>query len=841
MDHRWILLFNLWCLFLSIDACCMEEHPPVSLNCCECNFSAVPLDLPTNTTRLDLSFNPLKRLYKNDFLQIPKLQLLDLTRCSITSIEDHAFYGLENLHTLILTGNPIERWSPLTFSGLTSLHRLIVVETSLTSLSTLPVAQLTTLKELNAGTNLLKSLYLPTYVSSLHILDLHANQIVDIKENDLENLRNKNLSNFSLLLYKNSIDHIAPGAFRFISFHMLHLKGCFSNADIMRSHLMAMSGLLIEKLVIGHYRNSFTKIKSKPEDFEGLYGLSIKELTINGLYFSQNTFHESIKNFTSLRVINTDLRYLRFATSVASCIEKLEIKNSLLTHLPSAVISGLKHLKELRLTENQILTYYEDPIEIPNLELLDLSRNILNMDQCCSQISDGISNLRHLNLSYNSYISLKSVFLNLSRLRSLDFSHTELNTMGLYPIFLLMENLIYLDLSYTKSTFSIQCSFCGLYSLQVLKVSSTKFNANILGTVFKNLTELRILDMSFCSLNFIPVETFESLTSLQTLDLSNNNLLELQAPLLSPLIALTTLNVSSNSFQSFSEETARFMYQKLVKVDLSHNPYDCSCVQKTFLLWVYEQDTRGLNLGESLTCKTPEYLQGRPLSKVNLVCNLALYICFGVFLFLSLIAGGMFHCYRRKYFHLCYLLQKDPNYNLEKEYDAFVIHSSLDEEWVKQYLVPKLENRNPHFQLCLHYRDFIPGVPITTNIVNEGIRRSRKALIILSQNFIESKWCSFEFEMAMSWQFLESQCGIIVILLEAVNMAHLKHMLGLNKYLRQNTYLKWVDGYVERKVFWKRLREALQQGDDSKKCTFQLEDAGEDMCEEQNEHNRMNL
>ncbi|XP_075690346.1 toll-like receptor 4 [Rhinoderma darwinii] len=840
MDHQWILLFSLWFAFHSAGSCCIEELPPVSLNCCKCNLSMVPLDLPKQTIRLDLSFNPLKSLHKKNFLQMSKLELLDLTRCSITSIEDHAFFGLENLHTLILTGNPIRHWSPLTFSDLPFLHRLVIVETSLTSLSELPVAHLTTLRELNAAKNLLKSMYLPTFVSSLHILDLRANQIADIKENDLENLRNTNVSNFSLILSQNPINHITPDSFRLVSLQMLHLKGCFSHGDIMKSNLNAMHGLLAEKLVIGHYRNSLMKITGESGIFEGLCGLNIKELTMNGFHFSKNTVCECFQNLTSLRVINTDLSYL-YIEFASSSIQKLEIKRSLLTSIPSTVISALKQLKEIRITDNPTISVFKDDIEVPNLELLDLSRNNLYMHVCCSQISDGVSILQHLNLSFNPQIEIRSMFLNMSYLRSLDLSHAQLGSVGVYPIFLLMDKLTYLDLSYTSCHFSIECSFCGLHSLEVLKVSHTTFDTNILASVFKNLTKLCFLDMSSCKMTFIPIETLAGLKLLQTLDLGKNYLLELQSSVLSPLIALTTLNISSNSFQSISEQTTQFISQNMVNVDLSNNPYDCSCDQKTFLSWVHEQNSRIPKFSESMDCYTPEYFQGTQLSKVTLRCNFTIYVCVGVFVTTVVIAGCIFHCYKRKYFHLCYLYRTDKNDNTEKEYDAFVIHSSLDEEWVKEQLVPKMEGGTPRFHLCLHYRDFIPGMPITSNIVNEGIRRSRKALIILSQNFIESKWCGFEFEMVMSWQFLESQCGIIVIVLEAVNMAHLRHILGLNKYLRKNTYIKWVDGYVDRKVFWMRLREALQQGNESTSCVPQLEDVNGEMYEKQNEHNRMNL
>ncbi|XP_075042156.1 toll-like receptor 4 [Mixophyes fleayi] len=850
MDRPLILLFSLWFVFHRAGSCCKEEILQMSLNCCNCNFSVVPLNLSKNLRRLDLSFNPLHRLYNKQFSLVSKLQLLDLTRCSIISIEDNTFSGLDKLHTLILTGNQVKNWSPLTLSGLSFLNRLIVVETSLTSLSELPLGQLTLLQELNAARNLLKTLHVPSFLFSLHTLDLRANQITEIKENDLVNLQNANISHLSLILSKNPIQHISPGAFRFISLQILDLKGCFSNADIMKANLNALSGLRSGKLVIGHYRNSLNKIYFDNGLLKGLCGMDVEELTINGIYFtsSKPPFFDCIKNITFFRLINTNLEIL--LNSSASNIEKLELKYCLIPRVPSTFITKFIYLKEIRITDNRRLhDFYGDIRNLTKLELLDLSSNKLHLESCCANIIYNVPVLQHLNFSFNIHIGLRSVYLNMPHLRSLDLSHTKLEGVGQFPIFKLLGNLTYLDLSHTSCHFLIHCSFCGLDSLEQLYISHTTFSAEILGLVFQNLTQLRILDMSSCSLQHIPTETFAHLILLQVLDLSKNRLLEFKSSVLNPLIALTILDISANNFQGLSEDTTQIISQKIsqnmAKFNISQNPYDCSCSQQTFLLWVREQNNRVLRFSELMVCKTPEYLHGLQLSDVNLNCSLSLYIFAGVFAIVisSLFAVFVYRCYSQKYFYLCYLsCQTHKNNFTEKDYDAFVIHSSLDEEWVKEQLVPKLEDGNPSFQLCLHYRDFLPGIPITSNIVNEGIRRSRNALIIVSQNFIESKWCSFEFEMVMSWQFLESQCGVIVIVLEAVKDAQLKQMIGLNKYLRKNTYLKWTDGYLERKVFWMRLTEALRQGSQTSRYAPQLEDTCEDMlCDKQCEQNKMNL
>lgn len=41
----------------------------------------------------------------------------------------------------------------------------------------------------------------------------------------------------------------------------------------------------------------------------------------------------------------------------------------------------------------------------------------------------------------------------------------------------------------------------------------------------------------------------------------------------------------------------------------------------------------------------------------------------------------------------------------EKLYDGYVCYSPKDEEFVIQSIAAELENGNPAFQLCLHYRD----------------------------------------------------------------------------------------------------------------------------------------
>ncbi|XP_068105813.1 toll-like receptor 4 [Hyperolius riggenbachi] len=813
MEHRWILLFSVCLIFQQVWSCCKQEIHLESLNCCNCNFSTVPLDLPEEVRKLDLSFNPLKHLYYKNFSGVPQLQLLDLTRCSIISIEDNSFVGLYNLHTLILTGNPIKRWAQLTFAGLYNLRRLVIVETSVPSLSELHVENLTLLQEINAATNQLNYLHVPSHLFTVHVLDLRANQISKIQEEDLKNLRFANTSHLTLILSQNPIRYIAPGAFKFIVLHMLQLKECFPHEDVMKDNLIAMGGLNVQKLFIGQYRNSPSKVHYIKGVFEGLCGMDIQELTINEIsFFTTVSFFNCMKNLTSLRLIHTNLESFSDEL-ITSNMQKMELKNAYIFAMPCKIFSMLPHLKELRVTDNRRLTLYGCTGE-NRLTLLDLSRNKLFIESCCNSIGLDMSELKYLNFSYNTYIGLRSVYLNMPYLQILDLSHTRVSNIGQFPIFVLLVNLTYLDLSHTSCHFTIDCSFCGLNNLKDLHISYNTFAPGILGSVFQNLTQLHFLNMSSCNLQNIPEQTFKYLTLLRVLDLSKNKLIHISASVLITLSRLIYLDLSANNFQGLSNETSYTLAKSLVKVDLSENPFDCSCIQKQFVSWVCEQSNTGLILTNRMMCKTPEHLQGLLLQDVNLDCNGTFYVYVGTLSLVIAIAVSVliYHIYLKNHFAIlqfCLCHRKNKKWTSEKTYDAFVIHSSLDEEWVRQQLIPTLENGVPSFQLCVHYRNFQPGRLILENIFYEGICCSRYALVIVSQNFIDSKWCAFEFKLAMFWKYLENKCDIIIVLLEPINENQLNHMYILKKHLKRNTYLIWERGHQKEDNFWRRLRHAL--------------------------------
>ena len=144
--------------------------------------------------------------------------------------------------------------------------------------------------------------------------------------------------------------------------------------------------------------------------------------------------------------------------------------------------------------------------------------------------------------------------------------------------------------------------------------------------------------------------------------------------------------------------------------------------------------------------------------------------------------------------------QKETEDDAQRPYDAFVSYSSDDEYFVIRELVPYLEEnqrRRPGYRLCVHYRDFAVGASIAESIIS-AVKHSKRVIIILSENFLHSEWCQFEFQKAYHQLLEEKRNRIIMILLHDINNQMLDNQLG--DYLKTRTYVKYGDPWLWAKV-----------------------------------------
>lgn len=70
------------------------------------------------------------------------------------------------------------------------------------------------------------------------------------------------------------------------------------------------------------------------------------------------------------------------------------------------------------------------------------------------------------------------------------------------------------------------------------------------------------------------------------------------------------------------------------------------------------------------------------------------------------------------------------------------------------------------YKLCIHERDFVPGVGIADNIV-ECIGASKRIILVLSRHFLSSPWCQYEVQVALTELHQKRKSKLLIpILLE---------------------------------------------------------------------------
>ncbi|XP_026080748.1 toll-like receptor 4 [Carassius auratus] len=777
----------------------------IEYSCSGRNLTHIPRSLPVTVKSLDFSFNFLSSLHRCAFPVLVNLQVLDLTRCHIKHIENDTFYNVKNLTTLILTGNPITYFGPGCFNSLHNLQRLVLVDVGLSSLQ-IQINNLTKLQELRVGTNNIQSVSLPSFMSAFKdfsLLDLHANNISIIKTDDTVVLREIG-RNMTLILSRNKLLHIEPEAFKDIYLKEFHIQSAFVSLNAQKECLEALTGLSVDKLFIGSYRMQ-SKVKVSNESYlDGLCSVHFNEIYYVQKEFSESEMHlfRCMINATKITVKRGYIKRMEYIPFHR--LKELYLGPTLLSTVPR--ISHIPTLEKLVVRNNIPMTFYGIS-DLPLLQFVDLSGNFLILKDCCSQFFQRTPNIHYMNFSLNSEIRIEDKpFSGLDLLEVLDFHRTKLVLVFYFGFLHGLKNLKYLDISYTTITFTRQIIFQDLNKLTVLKMAGNSFLGDALSYLLQNLTGLEVLDISHCGIEEIPSISFIGTQKIQYLYLSQNKLMILDFLGLPNLKELSSLYVDKNSITSLPLHVLQKLPTNLSQFDLSSNPIDCTCSQTDFIWWII-QNQNILKQPENIFCKTTDF-RATDFDIDSCVHKKRLTIVLSVS-FVTVVVLLSFLAYRFQFYlqYCCILLirYRSPGQQ-ECSYDAFVIFSSYDEDWVMNELMENLENSVPPIQLCLHMRDFQAGKSIASNIIDEGIMGSRKVIVVVSQHFIDSAWCRFEFELAQSRFMMERNANIIIIILEDVEETKTKKVFGLHKHLKKNTYLKWSTSNTK---FWKRLRKAI--------------------------------
>ncbi|XP_004520150.1 protein toll-like [Ceratitis capitata] len=479
----------------------------------------------------------------------------------------------------------------------------------------------------------------------------------------------------------------------------------------------------------------------------------LRELSMREHQFEHRLHPEIFQNLTMIRGlywINCSITFLpAHIFSPLKLLQRLNLMDNRLSELPAALLAQQQRLQTLNLSGNRLqalpLRFFEATSKL--LKLI-LSRN----------------RLRHLDAR---------ILPPLTAMIELSADNNELRTIS-------------------TDTFAQPNRLQGLD----LRNNQLSWAAGADCIIFAGLSRLQRLLLSFNSIEHLCDRlgtSNHSTSALTVLDVRQN-----QLKLLSPQL-INTLNTSI----------------ALTTVYLSENPWSCNCSAQP-LLNLVKSNRKRLADARYMRCADKQLSPLRELSyrdfclpeigvRTVLVVILVCLIALGLILTTTALC---YYKYRIElkiwlYAHrLCLCCVSERDVDRDRKWDAFISYSHHDEEFVEKELVPGLEHGTPAFKTCIHVRDWLAGAYIPEQII-DSVVQSRRTIIVLSQNFIESDWAQMEFRTAHQCAVNEGRSRIILVVYGEILNTELLDQ-ELRAYLKTNTYLKWGDPW-----FWRKLRYAM--------------------------------
>ncbi|XP_023709383.1 toll-like receptor 6 [Cryptotermes secundus] len=373
-------------------------------------------------------------------------------------------------------------------------------------------------------------------------------------------------------------------------------------------------------------------------------------------------------------------------------------------------------------------------------------------------------------------------------------------------------------------------SFIGRKNLKVLYANNSNIAA-IYNHTFSGLKRLTVLHLENNRIKELLGFELESLTSLRELYLQGNQIHVIDNRTFTHLEHLEVLRIDGNRLSTFP--VWQFTLNPyLVEIGLGENQWSCDCQYlHRFRIWLQGNFVKVVDANK-IACmfNNVTHVVGPPLADFNSSSCAAftggstavvenkvindylplLLVTLCVFLACAGLACGAFY-YRRELrvwvysrcgLRMCYKTTAfEEEQDRDRLFDAYISYSVKDDAFVSQVLAPGLEQGDPTYRLCLHYRDFNMSAYVADTII-EAVESSRRTIVVLSKNFLHSEWCRFEFKSALHEVLKDRRRRLVIIVLGELPQRDLDPDLRL--YLKTNTCIEWGD-----RLFWQKLKFAM--------------------------------
>ncbi|XP_068602384.1 toll-like receptor 8 [Brachionichthys hirsutus] len=505
----------------------------------------------------------------------------------------------------------------------------------------------------------------------------------------------------------------------------------------------------------------------------------------------------------------------------------------------SAALNGtefslLPNLTYLDLSFNRIDLAYDYAFrELENLQVLDLSHNPHYFEAFGIthnlNFMKNLPALRVLNMSYNFIHTLTTKQMCSASLAELRFAHNHLGKLWketdlLYKmLFRNLTNLTILDISYNGIAKIPNDVYQYLpRNLTTLCVSHNKLT-DFTWDQLKFFHQLQSLDLSFNSLHKVAVINPNTINALAFLDLSHNSIFHLDNGFLNNAKSLHTLSLDKNLLTTINQSTFQPRpASALQTLLLQGNPFQCTCDSLDFILWLEKRNVKIPGLITQVTCDTPANQKGHALIyfDINQCVNdnqaLLVYILTYSFVVAFMLAATVAHLF---YWDASYVLHYvkaklsgyGPLSSSDSIYDVFVTYDNSDPhvcEWVMKNLRVKLEEEGERHLPLCLEERDWPLGVPLVDNLTRSIRCSRKTLFVLTEGYVKTG--TFKLAMYLAHQRLldENVDVIVVLLLDPV--LQYSHFLRLRKRVCGASVVEWPRTPAAQPWFWQNLRNVIR-------------------------------
>nr|AIS23534.1 TLR2-3 [Epinephelus coioides] len=774
---------------------CHIDNSGRSADCLGRQLDSVPWrQFPSTLENIDLSYNKLQAVHADDFLRLPRLRVLKLQYNNISHIDNDAF------------------------KNNTLLEYLNIFNNSLQEIPATALTPLLNLKELYMSNNLYRHATLDESFSrfgKLQVLSIGGPLVAGLRKADFQALKNIQLQGFAIKCSSN-LSYYEPGSLKVIQTKQMGFDMAIDQRPNALPHMLR--DLASKTFSVIQFRNlfEFMYYMGKEDIFQGLKDITAHQLIFYRGKYNENLMRMALVNLQVAPIKSLRLQYIDFARSptfvdsgAGSSITELALDKLDLWYISNPDVlrfdwrfTWFNKIKELSIQHVYFNSVPCDAwVEMAGVESLDVSNNRLQDEYIFNQRCDyrgAMPNLHTLKMSTNGLTSLKdlsSLTREFQQLQVLDFSNNKLGSAETSQGCVWQKNITRL-IAHHNEFVSV-----ALHCLP---------------------TTVHYLDLSYCNLDQLDMTYFEKATNLKELLLSGNKIKFIPSKWASP--SLQSLALDGNSFGLISKASFQDMPQ-LSYLMAGNNPYHCTCELHAF---VEDTISKGkVNLTDwpqNYRCYHPEALLNTVVSKFlpgQVACDIRLVIIICVATTAAVILILMLICYIFDlpwYTKATYQIIR-AKYRAHKEkaagelgafaYHAFISYSHCDADWVRDQLLPCLENNRNPYRLCIHERDFMPGRWIIDNII-ENIENSRKVIFVLSRHFVNSEWCNYELYFAQQRAMGKTFSDVILVVKEPIDPSSLpSKYCKLKKMLSTKTYLEWPQQANQQAFFWEQLRSVL--------------------------------